>query len=99
MVNFSSAMPFEPAPGGVAAMKRVERRRIIEKLLDEMEEEDIGISLFSSQYLDAVDLKFFNEKDRAAVVFILKCLTEDSKRHRVMLEHIIEELGRHSHGS
>lgn len=99
MASCFGSMPCDQTPGGVTAMKRVERRRIIEKLLDEMEEEDVGISLFSSQYLDSADLEFFGEKDRQTVIFILKRLTEDSRRHRIMLEHIVEEVGRQSHGS
>ena len=78
-------------------MKKEEIKEIIDKLLTEIEEEDIGISLFSTFYQSESDLRFFKEEDRARVLKILKKVSEDSKRHKGLLEKIIVVLGEKLH--
>ncbi len=73
-------------------MKKEEIKKIIEKLLSEIQEEDIGISLFSTFYQNKEDLNFFKEEDRSCVLKILKRLSEDSQRHKTILEKIIGNL-------
>lgn len=70
---------------------------MIDKLLHEIEEEDIGISLFSTFYQDERDLHFFKEEDREQVIKILKKLSEDSRCHKSLLEKIIGRLEGHCH--
>ena len=55
-----------------ADMKKEETKEIINKLLTEIEEEDIGISLFSIFCQSENDLQFFKEEDRVRVLKILK---------------------------
>lgn len=74
------------------AMKRKEVRKIVESLLSEMEEEDIGISLCTLFYQNEAELAFFSERDRERVLEILKILSEDSRKHKDMLQKIILEL-------
>lgn len=78
-------------------MKKEMMNEIIEKLLGEVEEEDIGISLFSTFFQNEEELRFFKEEDREHVLRILHKLSEDSKEHKQMLEKIISELGRKIH--
>ncbi len=78
-------------------MKKEEIKKIMEKLLAEIEEEDIGISLLSTFYQGEEDLGFFKEEDRIRVVNILKTLSEDSARHKIVLEKIIDLLGKKLH--
>ena len=78
-------------------IKKERVREIINQLLHEIEEEDIGISLFSTWYQVAEELSFFKEEDRERVVKILTRLADDSKRHKKHLDKIISELGKHSH--
>ena len=78
-------------------MKKEEIREIIEQLLCEIEEEDIGISLFSTFFQNEEELRFFKENDREQVVKILHKLSEDSKQHKGILEKIIAELGKKIH--
>ena len=73
-------------------MKREEIKTIIEKLLADIEEEDIGISLFSTFYQNQDELHFFKEEDREQVAKILKKLSEDSKRHKTILAEVIQHL-------
>ncbi len=72
-------------------------QEIIERLLAEIEEEDIGVSLFSTYYQVDDELNFFREEDRGQVLKILKKLVEDSRRHKKMLEKIISRLEKYSH--
>ncbi len=74
-------------------MTKGEIKEIMKKLLKEIEEEDIGISLFSTFCESQEELAFFKEEDREWVVRILKRLSEDSKRHKAMLESLIDSLG------
>ena len=64
-------------------------KEIIQKLLSEIEEEDIGISLLTTHYQDNEELAFFSEADRGRVMDILILLGEDSKRHKQILARII----------
>ena len=75
------------------AVKKEEIKEIMEKLLGEIEEEDIGISLFSTFYQNQDDLLFFKPEDRERILKILKKLSDDSKRHKELLENIINALG------
>lgn len=67
-------------------------REIIEKLLGEIEEEDIGISLLTTHYSNQGELKFFKEDDRRRVMEVLEQLAEDSKRHKKILNTIVGHL-------
>ena len=78
-------------------MKKEETKEIIEKLLQEIEEEDIGISLFTTFFQNEEELRFFKENDREQVLKILQKLSEDSKQHKGILEKIISELGKKIH--
>lgn len=78
-------------------MKKDEFRGIIEKLLSAIEEEDIGISLFSTFYQNEEELRFFREEDRPRVLKILKKLSDDSKHHKGILTRVIGHLERKSH--
>jgi hypothetical protein len=75
-------------------MDKERTKEIIDRLLREIEEEDIGISLFSTFYQNQVDLCFFKPDDRERVSHILKKLSDDSSRHKKELEEIIVHLGR-----
>lgn len=79
-------------------MKTKELKEIIDLLLASIEEEDIGISLYSTHYQEQRELDFFSSADRERVVSILKKLSEDSRRHKAMLEKIISLLGARCHG-
>ena len=78
-------------------MKKEEIKEIIERLLQEIEEEDIGISLFTTFFQNEDELRFFKESDREQVLKILRKLSEDSKQHKGILEKIIAELGKKIH--
>jgi hypothetical protein len=68
-------------------------QNLIESLLAEIEEEDIGISLFTTFYQNEEELNFFTVPDRERVSKILKQLSDDSSRHKVMLATVITRLG------
>jgi len=68
-------------------------KEIIGRLLNEIEEEDIGISLFLSCYQDKDELEFFKDQDRETIRKILKRAAEDSQRHKEMIVKIISKLG------
>ena len=74
-------------------MKKYDIRIVIDRLLHEIEEEDIGISLFSICYQNQSELKFFKNEDREKVAKIFKKISEDSKRHKEIIEKIITHLG------
>ncbi|MBI3307077.1 MAG: hypothetical protein HYZ84_04660 [Candidatus Omnitrophica bacterium] len=74
-------------------MKKKKIKEVMDKLLAEIEEEDIGISLFSTFYQNQADLCFFKAEDQERVLKILKKLSDDSKRHKEILEKIINVLG------
>jgi len=73
-------------------MKKEKINQLIETLLEEMQEEDIGISLFTTHYQDEEELKFFKPPDRDRVGKILKKLSDDSKAHKKILGKIIAYL-------
>jgi len=79
--------------------KKEEIKQMIERLIEEMQEEDIGISLFTTHYQDHGELNFFTAPDRERVGAILKKLSEDSKRHKKILEKIINHLERKCHAA
>ena len=83
--------------GEAGVMKKEEIQEIIERLLCEIEEEDIGISLFTTFFQNEEELRFFKDRDREQVLNILHKLSEDSKRHKGTLEKIIGELGKKIH--
>ena len=68
-------------------------RALIEKLLSEVEEEDIGISLLSRQYQNELEMSFFNLEDQQKISQILKKLSQDSERHKQMLQDLVGFLG------
>lgn len=74
-------------------------RALIQKLLAEVEEEDISISLLSRQYQNEQELAFFSEVEREKVERALEQLVEDSLRHKKMLEDLIHFFGEKIHGS
>ena len=78
-------------------MKAEEIKGLIERLLSEIEEEDVGISLFSTFYQNESELDFFIKPDRERVLKILKKLSDDSKRHKAMLGKVIGELEKKIH--
>ena len=80
-------------------LKKALTEEIRDKLLREIEEEDIGISLFSTFYQDENDLRFFKAEDRERVLKILKKLSEDSRRHKTMLLKIISRFEEKCHGN
>ena len=67
-------------------------RKIINNLLKEVEEEEIGINLMSAHYQSGEDLRFFEPAERERVIKILKSMSEDSCRHKRMLDEMIAEL-------
>lgn len=75
-------------------MDKQKSKEMIEHLLQEIEEEDIGISLFTTYYQVEEELRFFKEADRERVSLILKKLAEDSRHHKKILSKIIERLGK-----
>ena len=78
-------------------MKKGQCRALIQQLLREIEEEDIGISLFSTFYQNKDEMHFFKEDDQERVLKILHKLSEDSKQHKGFLEKIILLLGKRIH--
>ena len=78
-------------------MRRERAKALIDKLLREIEEEDVGIGLFSIFSQNPEDLKFFKDNDRDRLLQIIKILSEDSKRHKIILEKIISNLGQKHH--
>ncbi len=79
------------------SMHKEEMKEIMEKLLREMEEEDIGICLFSTFCQNEDELRFFKDEDRERILKILKKLSEDSRRHKGIIEKIVGEFGRRLH--
>lgn len=75
-------------------MEKLRIREIIDKLLHEIEEEDISISLFLTFYQNQQELRFFNNDDRERIVHVLRGMAMDSKRHKEMVGKIINHLGR-----
>ncbi|OGW72756.1 MAG: hypothetical protein A2Y02_02175 [Omnitrophica bacterium GWA2_52_12] len=78
-------------------MKKKDIDAMINRLLTEIEEEDVGISLFNTFYQNEDELSFFSDTDRGRVLAILKKLADDSLGHKAMLEKIITALGKKCH--
>ncbi len=78
-------------------MNKEDIKRVIERLLHEVEEEDIGISLFSTYCQAEDELLFFKEEDRVRILKIFKRVSEDSQRHKKILMRVIEHLGKKYH--
>jgi len=74
-------------------MKPEQIRELINSVLQDAEEEEIGISLLSRHYQNQSELAFFNEIDRKAVFQILEKLSKDSQRHKQMLDELVDYLG------
>lgn len=75
------------------AMTKEKIRAMIDKLLGEIEEEEIGISLFTTHFSNEEELEFFSPTNRETVKKILTRVTEDSGRHKKLLEKIVGLLG------
>ncbi len=80
-------------------MKPEQIRYLIKQILQDVEEEDIGISLLSRQYQNYSEISFFNETDRQTVFQILEKLSQDSERHKKMLLELVNFLGEKIDGS
>lgn len=85
------------ASGGRSHLKKENKikgqiKEIIDRLLKEIEEEDIGISLLTMHYRSRGELQFFGEDDRRRVIEILGKLSKDSKRHKKLLAVVIQHL-------
>ena len=78
-------------------MRKERAKELIDKLLREIEEEDVGIGLFSIFSQNPEDLKFFKDNDRDRLLQIIKILSEDSKRHKGILGKVIKNLGQKHH--
>ena len=78
-------------------MDKQKIREMIELLLHEIEEEDIGISLFTTFYKDDGELEFFRRGDRDKILKILKLLSDDSRRHKTFLAKVVSHLGGKCH--
>jgi len=74
-------------------------RSLINTILADVEEEDIGISLLSRHYQNQDELSFFSEADRKTVHQILEKLSQDSEQHKRMLQELVEFLGEKLHES
>ena len=73
-------------------MDKKEIKVFILRLVSEIEEEDIGISLFSTFYQNKDELSFFDSSHRDRVLKVLKTVSEDSVRHKKIIETIITEM-------
>lgn len=73
-------------------MSAFDKTKIIEKLLDDIEEEEICMSLLNTHYQDVEELRFFEPEKREKIVHVLQRLAEDSKRHKQMIIKVIEML-------
>lgn len=73
-------------------MSPLDKQKVIGMLLDDVEEEEICMSLLDFQYQEEKELRFFNPEQREKVTHILKQLAADSKRHKEMIIRMIEIL-------
>ena len=73
--------------------------QLIEKILADVEEEDIGISLLSRHYQNQEELAFFNEADRDTVFRVLEKISQDSQRHKKLLYELVDFFGSQMNGS
>jgi len=75
------------------------KREIIEKLLDDIEEEEICMSLLNTHYQDRQELLFFDEPQREKVSHILHRMASDSERHKGMIMKMISLLEKMDDGA
>ncbi len=68
-------------------------QRHIKHLLEEVEEEDVGINLFRLHCQCEDELEFFSASDRARVIKIFDRMMKDSEQHKKLLQTVIEHLG------
>ncbi len=80
-------------------MEKERAGQIIRKLLEEMEEEDVGMSLLTTFSRERSELSFFNVRDEERVLQILEKLSDDSRRHKNILKQIVTCLERRYHGN
>ena len=73
-------------------------RLLINKVLSDVEEEDIGISLLSRQYRNQHELSLFKSDDQEKTIRILEKISQDSERHKQMLQELVGFLGGQLHG-
>ncbi len=76
-----------------AGMKKAKIQDMILRLLRETEEEDIGISLYSTVYQNGNELIFFTPKDRHRVIEILNRYSAESNHHKQILGRVVQCLG------
>lgn len=79
-------------------MEQGQIRLLINRVLADVEEEDIGISLLSRQYQNQHELSLFSAEDQDKVLKILERLSQDSERHKQMLQDLVDFLGEKLHG-
>lgn len=75
-------------------MDKVDLKQVVEKLLAQAENEEIGVNLLTTFYQRDEELAFFPPEEHRKVVRILKTLASDSKKHRRHLKHMIIRLSR-----
>ncbi len=73
-------------------------KNIIDLLLVDIEEEEVGISLLSTFYQNEEELTLFSNGNKKTVMRILKRLADDSMRHKQIVEEIIDLLSKEYHG-
>ena len=73
-------------------MEKKEVKSFIQQLIREIEEEDIGLSLFTTFYQNESELSFFDPIHRERVLKVLKVVADDSRRHKKIIENIISEM-------
>ncbi len=78
-------------------MEKGKIRLLINRVLSDVEEEDIGISLLSRQYQNQHELAFFSAEDQDKILKVLEKLSKDSERHKQMLQELVEFLGEQLH--
>lgn len=78
-------------------MEKGKIRLLINRVLSDVEEEDIGISLLSRQYQNQHELSLFSAEDQDKILKILEKLSKDSERHKQMLQELVEFLGEQLH--
>lgn len=71
-------------------MKKPQIKNLIDHLLAELQEEDIGISLFTTHYQNKEELNFFAARDKERVLKILERLSAESVHHKQILREIID---------
>ena len=75
-------------------LKKEKIKEMIDKLLTEIEEEEVGISLFTTHYRNQEELNFFKSPDKQRVMQIIERITADSNKHKKLLETLVGHLGK-----